>query len=281
MAHAPRILRRSVIWRACLCGILHAAVLAGMGHAEAIVYPVAPGLEPSPDYELRADGRSVFVHASPAFSFASFSMNGAVKVAVQVKRPVRRAIVRPLALGITASVDQAGVLSLVLKRPCHIAIEVDDDLRRPLFVFANAPEQRPPVENGRRIRYFSGGRIHELGRLELQSHETLYLAGGAIVRGEVHAAGASGLRLYGPGILDGSGRSKPGKLIRLDGCKDVELRDLTVLGSLGWSIAVRTCWRPVSRSSAGVRMTMALTPTAPGVCGWRTAFSGRRTTASQ
>jgi hypothetical protein len=235
------IMRRPVIWRALVCCIIHAAMLAARGHGEVVVYPVPSGIAPSLDYELRADGKSVFVHACPAFSFASFSLEGKAQMVVHVNRPIKRAVVRPLALGITAFVDQAGVLSFTLEHPCNIAIEVDDDLRRPLFVFANAPETHPPSAGGRGVRYFSGGRIHDVGRLELQSNETLSLAGGAIVRGEVHAAGASGLRFCGPGVLDATARTRQGRLIRLDGCKDVELRDLIVLGSLGWSVDVHRC----------------------------------------
>ena len=241
MAELHFIMRRPLIWRALVCCIIHAAMLAGRVHAGAVVYPVPSGVEPSPDYELRADGKSVFVHASPAFSFASFSLNGRAQMAVRVNRPIKRVVVRPLALGIQAVVDHAGVLSFSLEHPCNIAIEVDDDLRRPLFVFANAPETHPPEAGGKGVRYFSGGRIHEVGRLELHSNETLYLAGGAVVRAEVHASGAGGIRLCGPGILDATTRTKQGKLIRLDGCKDVELRNLIVLGSRGWSIDAHRC----------------------------------------
>ena len=39
---------------------------------------------------------------------------------------------------------KGSTLRFRVRRPCHLAVEVDEDLRRPLFLFANAPEENAP-----------------------------------------------------------------------------------------------------------------------------------------
>lgn len=223
-----------------ICIVFIAVFFSGEAQGESINYPTPPGIEPSTDYAVSADGQAVFVHRTPAFSFATFAITGKARIAVRVNRPIKRAIVRPLSLGI-AAVEKSGTLSFTLDHPCNIAIEVDEDLRRPLFLFANAPDPKAPHASSRQVRYFAGGKVHEAGRITLGDGDTLYIAGGAIVRGDVRATGARGIHICGPGILDASQRTRQSKLIELDACKNVELRDLIVLGSTGWSVVPHRC----------------------------------------
>lgn len=221
-----------------LAASLVLASLAAFATAEVTVYPRPRGVEPSPDYRVSADGRDVLVHHTPVCSFATFGFTGEVSVAIDVRRPVRRAVIRPLAGGIVPEVD-GDTIRFCLSRPCRIAVEVDDDLRRPLFLFANGPETEVPQRGERRVRFFPGGHVHEAGRIELRDGETVYLAGGAVVRGTIRATQASRIRILGPGILDGSTREKQTEAVLLVGCEGVEIDGPIVLGSYGWSVVPR------------------------------------------
>jgi len=221
--------------------LLLTTALMGMAFralAEVSPYPQAKGIEASPDYRVRAGGKDIFVHKTPAFSMTTFAFIGDAEVVVEVQRPIKAAVIRPLSLGITASV-KADTLRFRISRPCCLAIEVDDDLRRPLFLFANAPEVNTPQRGTAGVHYFEGGKIHEVGRIELKSDETVYLAGGAVVRGVIRANHATGIRILGPGILDGSTRDKQRQSVMLTGCRDLEINGPIVLGSYGWSIVPR------------------------------------------
>lgn len=231
-----------------LCLLLTTALMGMASHARAEVtpYPQAKGIETSPDYRVRAGVKDIFVHKTPAFSMTTFAFTGDAEVIVEVQRLIKAAVIRPLSLGITATV-KANTLRFRISRPCCLAIEVDDDLRRPLFLFANAPEVNAPKRGARGVHYFEGGKIHEAGRIELKSNETVYLAGGAVVRGVIRANHASGIRILGPGILDGSTRDKQTESVMLNGCRDAEINGPIVLGGYGWSI--------VPRLSENVRMS--------------------------
>ena len=222
----------------CLVQIAAFLGVACRALAEVSPYPQAEGIEASPDYQLKADNKGIFVQKTPAFSLATFALTRDAEVLVDVQRPIKNAVIRPLSLGIKPIV-KGNTLSFDISRPCQMAIEVDDDLRRPLFLFANPPEMNPPLASDPSVHYFEGGKIHEAGRIELLDNETVYLAGGALVRGVIRANQASHVRILGPGILDGSKRDKQTESVLLNGCHDVEINGPIVLGSYGWSITPR------------------------------------------
>ncbi len=211
---------------------------AAFVRGEVTAYPSPIGLDASPDYRVRVDNKDIFVLKSPAFSMATFAFTGEAEVVVDVQHQIKNVVIRPLALGIKATVDE-NKLRFRISRPCHLAIEVDDDLRRPLFLFANAPDVSAPRQDDPGVHYFEGGRIHDVGKIELKDNETLYLAGGAVVRGMIRANHVSGIRILGPGILDASTRSKQTELVTMTDCRNVEINGPIVLGSHGWSIVPR------------------------------------------
>jgi len=232
---APLLAPPRLSWLVALALI---AIFDGTSFArgEVTAYPVPKGMEPSPDYQVIAGGKPVFVYKTPAFSFAAFATTGDVDVEVKVQRPISRPVIRPLARGLKPVVE-GGNLRLHLPGPFQLAVEVDADLHRPLFLFANAPEQNVPRSN--LVRYFEGGRIHEAGRIDLKDNETVYLAGGAVVRGVIRAKNISGAKILGPGILDGSTRTTQSRLVELDHCKNIDISGSIFLGSYGWTLVPR------------------------------------------
>jgi len=175
---------------------------------------------------------NVVGYSSP---MAPFAFTGEVDVVVDVKRPISRPIVRPLSLGIVPKVE-GNTLRIHLTHPCHLAVEVDADLHRPLFLFADAPEKNAPKLGDPDVLYFEGGRIHDAGTIELKNNQTIYIAGGAVVRGAIRADNVSGARILGPGILDGSTRDKQMKMVLLNKCSNIEINGPIVMASYGWTI---------------------------------------------
>ena len=74
-----------------------------------------------------------------------------------------------------------------------------------LHLFADPPEAEAPKSDAAGVRYFGPG-VHRPGKIRLQSGETLYVAGGAVVYTAVEARGAVPLRgeeLPGGGLEPG------------------------------------------------------------------------------
>ncbi|HEX5789579.1 MAG TPA: glycosyl hydrolase family 28 protein, partial [Luteolibacter sp.] len=128
------------------------------------------------------------------------------------------------------------------------------------------------------VRYFEGGKIHDAGEIRLKDGETLYLEGGAVVRGLVRAVGAKNVAVRGPGVLDGGPRQHKINMLVVRECSKALLEDFILLDPLGWSIhlsgsnqiAMRNTrvvgWRA---NSDGVDIEYSKQVTLDG-CFWRT-----------
>jgi polygalacturonase len=112
-----------------------------------------------------------------------------------------------------------------------------------LLLFANPLQTDAPRPGEKDVIYFGPG-VHKPERIVLQSNQTLYLAGGAVVKAEVLVTG-NNIRIRGRGILDGSDwkwRTGPvGNLIAVRNSTNVEITGITLRGSSHWSIVPKHC----------------------------------------
>ncbi|MFH1717342.1 MAG: glycosyl hydrolase family 28 protein [Planctomycetota bacterium] len=210
-----------------------AAVMAQ--EATVVTYEAPQGAEKAEDFVVKVNGREIFVYDSQVAAFAYFSFSGKVSVTVTPDEDVDKVDIRPKSHGIAHSVEGRAV-SFQLDRPCNLSVEINGDIKRPLFLFANPLEQDPPKPGDENVRYFEGGKIHEAGEIKIESGQTVYIAGGAIVRGRIRAEGAENVRVLGRGILDGSGRDYKTQMVKLSGCSNVELNGIIVFNSYGWTL---------------------------------------------
>jgi hypothetical protein len=142
-----------------------------------------------------------------------------------------------------------------LTEPAHLSVEIDGLL--PLYVFADPPDAEAPspddVSSGnvpspddKGVHYFRAGQVHEVGELHLAGGETLYIEGGAVVRGCVRATDAQHVRIAGHGILDG-GYYRQGvdatRTVLLRRCQDVAVEDVTIIQPSTWTIELELCRR--------------------------------------
>jgi hypothetical protein len=248
MEHARRELSLRLIL--AILAVAGAALAAQNVSAEVVIYHAPKDEKLSKDYAVEVDGKPVDVYVAPVrtsgaggpYSFASFDFSGTATVKVTSERSLSGAIARPRSYGLTPSVN-GNTLSLTLNRPCQLSIEPDGK-NRPLLLFANPIETDRPNEDGPGVRYFGPG-IHRPGEIRLKSNETLYLAGGAIVKGAVIAEDAENIRILGRGILDGidwEWRAGPaGSMIKLRRCSSVVISGITLRSSWGWTIVLAGC----------------------------------------
>ena len=92
------------------------------------------------------------------------------------------------------------------------------------------------------MRYFGPG-VHRPGKITLESNQTIYLAGGAVVYGAIEAHGASNIRILGRGILDTSGFEKhqAGGCIRLAKCQNVVIDGVILRDPNVWCLSTFFC----------------------------------------
>jgi len=205
--------------------------------------PAIIGLPQVTEVELRVAGQTVAVYPTPVASYASFACDGAVEVTLRLPTPITRAVVvRPLSSGITAQVEGT-LVRFTLDRPRQVRVEVPG--HPGLYLFVHAPERDLPAE-GPTVRRFAPGRVHDAGLIELRAGETLVIPAGAVVRGQIHAADADGIRILGHGVLLGHGGYTPGqaqggRALLFERCRDLRLDGLCVIGTASWTFQLNQC----------------------------------------
>ena len=193
------------------------------------VYPAPAGEELSKDFSVKVEGKEAPVYvakvapAAPALrwkamddkahsadyfekaSFAYFDMQGAVAVTVTCPEVIQSVKVLPSSLKIRPAV-QGKSLSFGLAEPGNLTIEVNGRWVEALHLFADAPEADVPKPGDPDVIYFGPG-IHEVSHLAVSNNQTVYVAGGAVVRAVIRTnepfniSSYSGLRTYSPTFL--------------------------------------------------------------------------------
>ncbi len=155
------------------------------------------------------------------------------------KRSLRETVIRPQAADVELKVEDDHTLILKLPGPRKLSIEPDGK-KGPLLLFANPLENDVPKPDDSGVVYFGPG-VHTAGAINVGDNQTLYLAGGAVVKGAVIARG-SNIRICGRGVLDGSDyewRKGPHNVtIGIYG-SNVTVSGITIRGSSHWTIVPR------------------------------------------
>lgn len=202
-------------------------------------YPAPDSARRAADFGVTVNGQPVFVYDNAVSAMAQFSFAGSVTVEITSTHDLRWVDIRPKNRAIPVSVT-ANKITFRLTEPGQFSIERNGEHNRPLYIFAAPPETDVPKPNAPNVRYFAPGKIYDVGTLTLKSNETLYIAGGAIVRGNILATDAQQVGIRGRGILDASSL-KEGPLIRFWRCKQVAVEGITVVNSPGWTLVLLDC----------------------------------------
>lgn len=228
-------------------------LLTAGSQAAVVTYPAPEGEPLSADFTITAGGQKVDVLTARTldapfagkewnfggpYAFANFDTDGRVDVRIESTRSLSNLVVRPSA-GVAIRHESDRVVLLTLDGPRKLSVE-PDGRHGPLLLFANPPETNaPPVDATNVIRFGRG--IHKPGKIALGSGQTLYLAGGAVVKGGVLAEG-SNIRILGRGVLDSSDwewRSGPTPNVVSIRGTNILVEGITIRGASHWTVVPR------------------------------------------
>lgn len=217
----------------------------------------------SDEYQLSVNGQPVAVYACrvsavpfnqvwPGYqrpldqtelaAFATWDMTQPAQIEIRTQQAVQSVVVRPLSLGVQP-VIQSHRIAFSLDQPRPVVVELNGP-HGALHLFANPPEVDAPTPDAAGVHYFGPG-VHRPGRIEVKSNETVYLAGGAVVYGSIHANQADHIRIAGRGILDVGPyeRGQGGGAIRLAQCSDVSIEGIVMRDPDVWCCTLLACSR--------------------------------------
>ena len=184
-------------------------------------YPAPLGADLSHDFEVKvrvpggkwqkvdtyafavARVESPSVRSVDTTSVAKFDFEGKVEVAVtSLTKDIKSIKIRPLSYNIKGDVTDGGnTVTFSLDRPRYISIEVNGDIFHNLQIFADNIAEKPRVKK-RDLIYFGPG-LHVLpaDSMAIPSGKTVYIDGGAVVRGWLSVYRAQNVRILGHGIV--------------------------------------------------------------------------------
>ncbi len=201
-------------------------------------------------YAVKVDRVADCQHNVEKASLAYFDFSGKVEVEVLYNKGViNSGRVRPLSYSIHPEI-KGNMIRFELDMPRNVSIEVNGDIFHNLHLFANPIDANIPKKKDKNLIYFGPG-IHQLAgdTLLIPSNKTIYIAGGAIVRGRLLVSKARNVKILGRGEIHPEGR---GEGIRIanskhvlvegvittqcptGGSDSVTIRNVKAISSYGW-----------------------------------------------
>lgn len=179
-------------------------------------------------------------------AFTYFDLPGGAEMVVNYAGPVHQAKILPSSSGIVPKIDGSRI-TFHLPKPQHLVLEVNGDWVGSLQLFANALEKDLPRADDPNVLYYGPG-LHEVDGVVVGSDKTVYIAGGAIVRGTAKSTvrdraafvlRGTNITLRGRGILDGSlCPTHARNLISVVGT-NVVLEGVILRDSSHWTVPIR------------------------------------------
>ncbi|CAH0274768.1 hypothetical protein SRABI27_04762 [Pedobacter sp. Bi27] len=176
-----------------------------------------------PEYAVMVDRVKGLDHSVEKASMAYFDFSGEVEVSVRFnKGTISTSRIRPLSYNIPHTVS-GSTITFKLAKPANLSVEVNGDLFHNLHLFANPVEAFIPDSTDKNVVFFGPG-LHEIpgGKLNVQSGKTVYVAGGAVLKGQILIDKVENVKVLGRGMIDHSIKGA----VRIANSKNVEIEGL-------------------------------------------------------
>jgi hypothetical protein len=206
--------------------------------AQVVVYPASPGLPASTEITgLTVNGVAVPVQvfgqgvdSANAVNVANFSCSGGLTVEITAAATITGSVIRPRRLGIVGT-SSGNKLTFTLPGPQKLLIEING--YHHFCFFANPLEVNPPQQGAAGVTYFGPGAANP-GTITLQSNQTVYLAGGAVVTARISGSNVQNVKVLGRGILQGT--------VSVSGATNMVFDGIVVYNTgTGWTNTLTSC----------------------------------------
>jgi hypothetical protein len=219
--------------------------------AQVIAYPAPKGEPLSLDYTVEVNHKPVAVypvktqHRDKRYSIAYFDFSGTVTVRIKSSFPLDSLVVLPYKYGIKPVIN-GNEATFTTDQHFDISFE-PTGANSPLLLFSNPIENDAPKKGDKNVIYYGPG-VHNPkgGLIKLTSGQTLFIAGGSVVKAGIDATGDN-ISIIGRGIIDGSDwehNAGPNDfMINATDCNNLQIKDVILKGSYYWTVVPQGCDR--------------------------------------
>lgn len=209
-------------------------------------YPWPRSFHRSKEWRLSVNGETVEMLHSSCGTFVILDGDAAIDITLEAvlhPSPIKQATLKPLRHNIQTEINERCV-SFRLPGPMDVIIDVPGI--GDVFIFYGAHPKTAPAADDPKVHYFAAGQIYEVGLLEIKEDETLYVAGGAVLRGAIQFAQSHNAQAYGRGIIDNTyfkrgcpeGTRNP---FLAEHSRHISLSELTFVESQTWTVKTAAC----------------------------------------
>lgn len=157
------------------------------------------------EYNVKVDEVKGTSHHVENASMCTFDFSGEVEIAVTSnKATVKEVKIRPHSYNIKHEV-KANTIYFRLNKANNLSVEINGDIFHNLHLFANAIDRYVPNKKDTNLIYFGAG-VHKIdgGKKYIPSGKTVYIAGGAVLMGQLLVEGVHDVKILGRGVIDPS-----------------------------------------------------------------------------
>lgn len=218
--------------------------------ATIVTYPAPPWLVTSPDFTVKANGTSIWVErigsklksfdyppTNPLYgsremedlNVANFSCSGSVTIKITASANIDSFKIRPKSRNIVSQLHGRDI-TFTITGPQKLYIEINGLPH--LAIFANPLETNIPKQGDPGLVYFGPG-MHSPGQIDLQSNQTIYIAGGAIVNADIRGDNLRNVTIAGRGILQGN--------VKISGTSNLNVSGIFIRNTKGWTNTLTDC----------------------------------------
>lgn len=203
-------------------------------------------------YDTRVNHNRIFsfTYSQAKGQVVNFDFEGKVHMRVEITgaSALTDVVVRPLSYGVETAVS-GNTVEFDLEYSANYTLEyndgtVKDAADNALHIFANPIEENPiTADNVPENTIYIGPGVYSASAIPMKSNQTLYLAGGAYVYGQVRAESLENITIRGRGIMSGEIYDRRADAeytlpLELRFCKNVTIEGITLLDPAGWAVTL-------------------------------------------
>lgn len=176
--------------------------------------------------------------------FAIIVTNEPVDIEITSKVKIEDVLIRPLSLNISYSFDEEKIY-IHLDKPQKFSVEINGSYKNNILIFVNEERDEGVNCDDEKVMYFPAGE-HEADVIMLEGDNlTVYMEEGVTVYGKITANNCNNLKICGFGAIcaERFERSDPKyhRCVEINHCKNVIIRNISVLDSSDWSVRILGC----------------------------------------
>ncbi|MBR4166336.1 MAG: hypothetical protein IKR44_00740, partial [Bacteroidales bacterium] len=216
------------------------AILLSAAAQDVVPYPAIPGMTTSNAYSVTVSNLPVWVEqvgpdGMEGLHVAGFSCDGPQTITIETPDKIDEYTIQPASAGIKAKARK-NKLTFRIDGPKKLYIRINDNPY--LALFADPPEAGVPSPGTPGVRYFGPG-VHDAGQIFLEDNLTIYIAGGALVNGQVRGSGKN-VRILGRGSFGGN--------LSVNNCENLTVDGIFFRSTRGWTNTVTNSVNTVYRN---------------------------------